>query len=94
MRRNAFGFAHLLAAQEFQAWGPVSIAFRGEASAIAPLVAVAHRTYHPGRVLGRDSDTAEPGNAVSENAASATVCRAQACQPPVFTPDALRALLA
>ncbi len=89
MQRNAFGFAHLLAAQEFQSWGPVSIAFRGEAAGIAPLVAVARRAYHPGRVLGRDTAAAAPGDA-----ASAIVCRAQACELPVFTPEALRDLLA
>jgi uncharacterized protein YyaL (SSP411 family) len=87
MQRNTFGFAHLLAAQEFQDWGPVSVRLCGADPAAERLIATAHRIYHPGRVLVMDRSS--PGEA-----GAAIVCRGQACQLPVTTPEALRSLLA
>jgi len=89
MQRNAFGFAHLLAAREFHDWGPVSVQFRGGAQAAGGLIAAAHRLYHPGRVLAMEPPA--PG-AVQQ--AAAIVCRDQTCHPPVTTPEALQSLLA
>ena len=87
MWRNTFGFAHLLAAREFQDWGPVSVRLQGADPAARDLIVAAHRLYHPGRVLMKDPTV--PGEE-----GAAIVCRAQTCQPPVTTPEALRALLA
>jgi len=90
MQRNAFGFAHLLAAREFQDWGPVSVQFRGGTQAAGALIAAVHRLYHPGRVLAVEG----PAPGAPQEAGAAIVCRDQTCQPPVTTPEALQSLLA
>ena len=94
-QRNPFGFAHLLAAREFNYGGPVSVLFAGGREAAAGLIAVAHRGYQPDRVLAlAEHVLAGAGQGPVGGLAAAYVCRNQTCQPPVTTPDALRALLA
>jgi len=94
MQRNAFGFAHLIAARAFGQDGPASVLFAGGREAAAPLIGVAHRRYQPSRVLALAADVpAGAGLAPVGGAAAAYVCRNQTCLPPVTSPEALRGLL-
>jgi uncharacterized protein YyaL (SSP411 family) len=93
-QRNAFGFAHLLAAREFNRAGPASVLFAGGREAAGALIAGVHRGYHPGVALAlAEHVPAGAGQGPVDGAAAAYVCRDGACRPPVTTPDALRALL-
>ncbi|MGH8355173.1 MAG: thioredoxin domain-containing protein, partial [Pseudomonas sp.] len=49
--QNPFGFAHLLAAQDFAQRGPLSVVIAGERAAASALLASLHRRYLPARVL-------------------------------------------
>jgi len=99
--RNFFGFAHLLAAREFDRQGPTSVAFAGSGSALSALRSAAHRVYPGARVLGRMEDLhalaafAAAGDApeAGAGAALALVCRDQTCLPPVRGAAELAALL-
>jgi len=104
--RNFFGFAHLLAAREFDLQGPTTVAFAGTEAALGAMQATVHRAYLPARVLARLGDVhglpgleATPraaqdatGQALDEPAA-AYVCRANTCLPPVHSRAELRATL-
>jgi len=50
--RNAFGFAHLLAAVDFARCGPFTIIFAGQWPGAAPLAQAIHRAYVPGARTG------------------------------------------
>jgi uncharacterized protein YyaL (SSP411 family) len=104
--RNFFGFAHLLAAREFDLQGPTTVAFAGGGTAVRELQATVHRAYLPGRVLtmvrdahglpGWDSlaQGVQDGAAAGVDApAVAYVCRANTCLPPVHSRAELRATL-
>jgi uncharacterized protein YyaL (SSP411 family) len=95
--RNFFGFAHLLAAREFDRRGAVTIALAGGAAAVGQLLAAVHRGYQPARALGAASRLQAaaglPAGAQGE-AGAAFVCRGGVCLPPVRSADDLRLLLA
>jgi hypothetical protein len=100
--RNFFGFAHLLAAREFEMQGPTTIAFGGEA-ALPELLLTAHRSYLPGRVLALVRDvpawpgigSLPPGAVLgqADEAGLAHVCRAGTCLPAVRSVGGLRKAL-
>ena len=93
-RRNGFGFAHLLAAREFAACGPVSVRFAGGSQAAAELVAAAHRCYQPGRILVLAQHLADGADQMpAAGVAAAWVCRGETCLPPVHDARSLRELL-
>jgi hypothetical protein len=93
--RNTFGFAHLLAAREFERRGPGSIMFQGNGEALQGLQAQAHRSYLPGMVLALEADLSPaPDSAAPASGAAAVVCRDGVCLPSVRTPDELRQALA
>jgi len=84
--RNGFGFAHLLAAQEFARRGPASVLFAGDLADAAPLIAHVHRRYAPGRVLAAAPHVpAGQACAPVQGRPAAYVCRAQTCLPPAGT---------
>jgi uncharacterized protein YyaL (SSP411 family) len=94
LQRNAFGFAHLIAAGAFAHDGPVSIVFTGGREAAAPLIRAAQREYQPARVLALAADVPDgAGLEPLSSAAAAYVCRNGTCLPPVTSADALRGLL-
>ena len=88
--QNPFGFAHLLAAQDFMQRGPVSIVIAGERAAAAALVKDLQRRYLPARVLAFAEDVPigkdKPALA---GQTSAYVCQAHICQAPVNTAEEL-----
>ena len=89
--RNAFGFAHLLAAQEFSRGGPITIVFAGERDAAAALIESVHRAYLPGRVLALAGHVPMgEGRGAINGQAAAYVCREQSCLPPATSVGALR----
>ncbi len=92
-QRNAFGFAHLLAAAEFAGRGPAAIIIAGSAPAAAPLIEAVHRAYLPAHVLALGAHVpAGAGRATVEGRAAAYVCRNQVCRAPVTNgADLLRA---
>jgi len=92
MQRNAFGFAHLLAAQEFARAGPQRIVLAGGRDAVQELAHAVHRGYLPNRVLALATHL--PGAQdlrPVEGRAAAYICRDQACQAPLTSVEALRA---
>jgi uncharacterized protein YyaL (SSP411 family) len=92
--RNAFGFAHLLAAMDFARQGPLTILFAGDLAGARPLAEAAHRAYLPARVLAAAGDVpVGAGREPVGGKAAAYVCRHQTCQLPVTTPEALRELI-
>jgi uncharacterized protein YyaL (SSP411 family) len=94
MVRNAFGFAHLLAAREFHDAGPVSIQFAGTVEQARDLITLAQRTYLPGRVLALAPHLASgAGRQPVAGKAAAYVCRDQTCLAPVVTVEALASAL-
>ncbi len=81
---NAFGFAHLLAAEEFEREGAVSIVFCGTRKDAAPLIEAAHRQYVPSRVLTMAADTLlGEGRTLVGGMPTAYVCRGRTCLPPI-----------
>ena len=92
--RNAFGFAHLLAAGEFAWHDPMSIVFAGDAQSAAHLIEPVHRAYLPSRTLAMAGDVpAGDGRDLVEGRAAAYVCRKQVCRAPVTTATGLQAQL-
>jgi uncharacterized protein YyaL (SSP411 family) len=82
--QNPFGFAHLLAAQDFIQSGPISIFIAGERSVASALVANLQRCYLPGRVLGFAEDVPfGVGRHSLAGKTSAYVCRNRTCEVPV-----------
>jgi uncharacterized protein YyaL (SSP411 family) len=93
--RNFFGFAHLLAAREFDQQGPATIGIEGLPAAPARALAQAvQRRYRPAWVLGRAQDL--PGldpAAAGAPGVRAWICRAGTCLPPLVDAAALERLL-
>lgn len=82
--QNPFGFAHLLAAQDFVQRGPISIVIAGERSAASALVASLQRRYLPARVLAFAEDVPIGADRPTlKGQTSAYVCRNRTCEPPV-----------
>ncbi len=92
-RRNAFGFAHLLAAGEFADRGPTVVLFAGGPEAAAPLIEAVHRRYLPNRVLALAEHVPAGAGIDSGGTGAAHVCREQTCLPPVNSPAQLCAAL-
>lgn len=88
--QNPFGFAHLLAAQEWMQRGPISIVIAGERSAASALVASLQRRYLPARVLAFAEDVPiGAGRHALAGQTSAYVCRNRTCEPPVTSAEEL-----
>jgi uncharacterized protein YyaL (SSP411 family) len=82
--QNPFGFAHLLAAQDFVQRGPISIVIAGERSAASAFVASLQRRYLPARVLAFAEDVPiGVGRHTLAGQTSAYVCRNRTCEIPV-----------
>ncbi len=94
--RNAFGFAHLLAAKECAREGPSMVVFSGSYEGVATLAASVHRHYHPGRMLVSSSHLPDPSAYphIPHRKAAAYVCRDRTCLPPAVTVAQLTANLA
>jgi len=91
---NAFGFAHLLAAQQFDAEGGISIVFAGSPQDAAKLIEVAHRKYLPSRVLALAAHIPMgEGRGPVDGLSAAYVCRNRSCLPPVTSAEKLRECL-
>ncbi|WP_137819820.1 thioredoxin domain-containing protein [Pseudomonas sp. 2FG] len=88
--QNPFGFAHLLAAQDFAQRGPLSIVIAGERSAARALVASLQRRYLPARVLAFAEDVPiGAGRQPLAGQATAYLCRNRSCEAPVTSAAAL-----
>lgn len=88
--QNPFGFAHLLAAQDWMQRGPISIVVAGERSAASALVANLQRRYLPARVLAFAEDVPIGGGRHAlAGQTSAYVCRNRTCEPPVTSAEEL-----
>ncbi|ALI04154.1 thioredoxin domain-containing protein [Pseudomonas sp. FW306-02-F02-AA] len=88
--QNPFGFAHLLAAQDWMQRGPISIVIAGERSAASALVAKLQRRYLPARVLAFAEDVPIGGGRHAlAGQTSAYVCRNRTCEPPVTSAEEL-----
>ena len=87
---NPFGFAHLLAAQDFAQRGPFCIVVAGERGAAGALLRDLQRRYLPARVLAMAADVPlgrdRPALA---GRATAYVCRQQTCAAPLSDAAAL-----
>jgi len=84
--RNAFGFAHLLAACDFEQRAPFSVIFAGQWPAVSPLVQAIHRAYLPSRVLAMAEHVAAgQGRGPVDGRPAAYVCRNQTCMAPATT---------
>ncbi|MGH8423396.1 MAG: thioredoxin domain-containing protein, partial [Pseudomonas fluorescens] len=82
--QNPFGFAHLLAAQDFVQRGPISIVIVGERSTASALAASLQRRYLPARVLAFAEDVPiGVGRHTLKGQTTAYVCRNRTCEPPV-----------
>ncbi|SPE34531.1 conserved hypothetical protein [Burkholderiales bacterium] len=93
--RDAFGFAHLLAAQEFARVGPVTVVFCGGREHAASLIETAHRQYLPSRVLAlAEHVPLGEGRGLVDGKPAAYVCQNQFCLPPVTSAAGLRDCLA
>jgi uncharacterized protein YyaL (SSP411 family) len=88
--QNPFGFAHLLAAQDFVQRGPISIVIAGERSAASALVASLQRRYLPARVLAVAEDVPIGADRPTlKGQTSAYVCRNRTCETPVTSAEEL-----
>ena len=89
--KNPFGFAHLLAAQDFAQRGPLEIILAGDKLGAAALVESVHRAYLPTRVLvfAEDVPIGEGRHPVDGQPA-AYVCQNRTCDAPVTSVKALR----
>ncbi|POA35808.1 MULTISPECIES: thioredoxin domain-containing protein [unclassified Pseudomonas] len=88
--QNPFGFAHLLAAQDWMQRGPISIVVAGERSAASTLVVKLQRRYLPARVLAFAEDVPiGAGRHPLAGQTSAYVCRNRTCEPPVTSAEEL-----
>jgi len=84
--RNAFGFAHLLAAAEFAQCGPSTIVLAGRYPAVRPLLEPVHRAYLPARTLAlAEHVPIGSGRGPVDGKPAAYVCRHQTCGLPVTT---------
>ncbi|UVJ46311.1 thioredoxin domain-containing protein [Pseudomonas sp. LS1212] len=82
--QNPFGFAHLLAAQDFMQRVPLSVVIAGERSEASALVANLQRRYLPARVLAFAEDVPiGKGRPALAGQTSAYVCRNRTCKAPV-----------
>ncbi len=88
--KNPFGFAHLLAAQDFAQRGPLEIVLAGDRLGAIALVESVHRTYLPARVVAfaEDVPTGE-GRYPVDGQPTAYVCRNRTCDARVTSAHAL-----
>jgi uncharacterized protein YyaL (SSP411 family) len=88
--KNPFGFAHLLAAQDFAKRGPLDIILAGDKLGAAALVESVHRAYLPARVLAFAEDVPiGEGRHPVDGQPAAYVCRHRTCDAPVTSVKAL-----
>ncbi len=88
--KNAFGFAHLLAAQDFAQRGPFEIILAGDKVGAAALAEGVHRAYLPARVLAFAEDVPiGEGRHPVDGQPTAYVCRNRTCDTPVTSSKAL-----
>ena len=88
--KNPFGFAHLLAAQDFAQRGPLEIILAGDKLGGAALVESVHRAYLPSRVLAFAEDVPiGEGRHPVDGQPTAYVCRNRTCDAPVTSVKAL-----
>jgi len=88
--QNPFGFAHLLAAQDFAERGPLSIVIAGERAAASALLTSLQRRYLPARVLAFAEDVPiGAGRQPLEGQTTAFLCRNRTCEAPVTSAAAL-----
>ena len=88
--KNPFGFAHLLAAQDFARQGPLDIILAGDKLGAAALVESVHRAYLPARVLAFAEDVPiGEGRHPVDGQPAAYVCRNRTCDAPVTSAKAL-----
>ena len=81
---NAFGFAHLLAAEELDRQGAVSIVFCGTKQDADGLIEAAQRQYLPSRVLAMATHSVlGEGRESMDGLPTAYVCRERTCLPPI-----------
>ena len=89
--KNPFGFAHLLAAQDFAQRGPLEIILAGDKLGAAALVESVHRAYLPTRVLAFAEDVPiGEGRHPVDGQPAAYVCQNRTCDAPVTSVKALR----
>jgi uncharacterized protein YyaL (SSP411 family) len=88
--KDLFGFAHLLAAQDFTRSNPFEILFAGDRSSTTALVESIHRAYLPARVLAfaEDVPMGHDKNPIN-NQGTVYVCRNRTCDAPVTSVNAL-----
>jgi uncharacterized protein YyaL (SSP411 family) len=88
--RNAFGFAHVLSAQDFAQRGPLKIVLAGDKLGATALVEGDHRAYLPGRVLAFSEDVPirESRHPVDSQPAACD-CRNRTCSASATTTMAL-----
>jgi uncharacterized protein YyaL (SSP411 family) len=88
--KNAFSFAHLLSAQDFQQQVPLEIVLAGDKLGATALVEGVHRAYLPARVLAFSEDVPiGQGRQPIDGQPAAYVCRNRTCSAPVTTAEAL-----
>ncbi|MDB5481312.1 MAG: thioredoxin [Caulobacteraceae bacterium] len=88
--KNAFSFAHLLSAQDFQQQVPLEIILAGDKLGATALVEGVHRAYLPARVLAFSEDVPiGQGRQPIDGQPAAYVCRNRTCSAPVTTAEAL-----
>ena len=88
--KNPFGFAHLLAAQDFAQRGPLEIILAGDKLGAAALVESVHRAYLPTRVLAFAEDVPiGEGRHPVDGQPAAYVCQNRTCDAPVTSVKAL-----
>ncbi len=101
MADNPLAFGHLWLAADAYLDGAAELTLVGAPAATAPLAALVDGTFLPTLALHR-FDPSAPAPAVAAEllsartpgpGATAYLCRSAACQPPVASPEALRALL-
>ena len=88
--QNPFGFAHLLAAQDFAERGPLAIVIAGERGAARALASSLHPLYLPARVLALAEDVPlGAGRQPLAGQATAYLCRNRSCEAPLTSAAAL-----
>ena len=88
--KNLFGFAHLLAAQDFAQRDPLEIILADDKLGAAALVESVHRTYFPARVLAFAEDVPiGEGRHPVDGQPAAYGCRNRTCDAPVTSVKAL-----
>ncbi len=88
--KNPFGFAHLLAAQDF-ARSPLTIVLAGNKHASNALVSIVHQAYLPSHTIAFADDVPiGEGRVAIEGQLTAYVCQNQTCSMPVTSTEEFR----